>query len=83
MRCNRCEGTGFLNIEQAPLEMVERGWEAVYGWMPTATGHDVKVCDCCGDGEFWYGEPGEHYSRDDPPGEYGPYASNGGLCSCH
>lgn len=22
--------------------------------------HDVQVCDCCGDGESWHGQPGEH-----------------------
>ena len=45
--------------------------------------HDVEVCDCCGDGERWHGEPGHHYSPDDPQGDKGPYAANGGLCGCH
>lgn len=45
--------------------------------------HDVQVCDCCGDGESWYGTPGEHYGPDDPPGPGGPYDYNGGLCECH
>lgn len=45
--------------------------------------HDVKVCDCCGDGSEWYGVPGEHYGADDPIGENGPYRYNGGLCECH
>lgn len=22
--------------------------------------HDVQVCDCCGDGESWHGQPGAH-----------------------
>ncbi len=22
--------------------------------------HDVQVCDCCGNGSEWHGEPGEH-----------------------
>jgi hypothetical protein len=22
--------------------------------------HDVQVCDCCGNGEDWHGEPGNH-----------------------
>ena len=26
--------------------------------------HDVSVCDCCGDGEGHYGEPGEHNKVD-------------------
>lgn len=25
--------------------------------------HDVSICDCCGDGDGWYGEPGEHNYR--------------------
>ena len=45
--------------------------------------HDVEECDCCGDGEGWYGEPGQHYGPDDPRGDKGPYAANGGLCQCH
>ena len=45
--------------------------------------HDVAVCECCGDGDGWYGTPGEHYNADDQPGPNGPYASNGGLCKCH
>ena len=44
---------------------------------------DTAVCDCCGDGEGWYGIPGEHYNSDDPPGEDGLYRYNGGLCECH
>lgn len=45
--------------------------------------HDVEICDCCGDGYTWYGEPGQHYGNNDPDGPNGPYASNGGLCRCH
>lgn len=26
--------------------------------------HDVQVCDCCGDGTDWYGEPGVHDLND-------------------
>lgn len=42
--------------------------------------HDIEICDCCGDGEGWYGVPGEHYGPDDPRGPRGPY---GGLAKCH
>ncbi len=45
--------------------------------------HDVQVCDCCGNGETWYGTPGQHYTSDDPQGPDGPYVGNGGLCQCH
>ncbi len=44
---------------------------------------DAQICDCCGDGEAWYGVPGEHYNSDDPKGLNGPYSNNGGLCRCH
>lgn len=43
----------------------------------------VSVCDCCGDGITWYGEPGEHYGWLDPIGPNGPYQYNGGQCECH
>ena len=45
--------------------------------------HDIVICDCCGDGDAWHGQPGEHYGPDDQPGSQGPYADNGGLCQCH
>ena len=29
--------------------------------------HDVQVCDCCGNGEEWYGEPGHrHLGAEEP-----------------
>lgn len=43
--------------------------------------HDVTVCDCCGDGEIWYGVPGKHYNSEDPQGFNGPYS--GGVSGCH
>jgi hypothetical protein len=45
--------------------------------------HDIQVCNCCGDGDYWYGDPGKHYGSDDPMGQSGPYNYNGGLCECH
>lgn len=88
MICNVCGGTGFKNLEQIPeAELDAMGddlLEAVPKWIAAQTApHDVCVCDCCGDGDVWYGEPGQHYGRDDPMGRNGPYASNGGLCKCH
>lgn len=103
--CNHCEGTGFLNVDQVPSDVADKGHEAILKWMNDRNDeiesssdcschlnppcqrcvlvHDVAVCDCCGDGDGWYGEPGHHYGVDDPPGPSGPYASNGGLCCCH
>ncbi len=104
IKCTRCQGTGFLNIEQVPEAVVDKGTEAIREWLDNINAkierldcschlnppcgrcellHDVQVCDCCGDGEEWYGMPGEHYNREDPSGKNGPYASNGGLCRCH
>ncbi len=80
MKCNHCE-FGFLNIDQVPADVL--GTQAVLQWIKNNTGHDVKICDCCGDGEDWYGKPGEHYDDTDPPGPNGPYAYNGGLAECH
>jgi hypothetical protein len=86
MRCNRCDGTGFLNADQIPEDVLAGGVEQVQKWMAgqDCPGPDVQICDCCGDGEFvWYGEPGEHYTQADPVGKHGPYAYNGGLCECN
>ena len=84
--CNHCGGTGFVNADQFPeglLGMLDAydalEWLLLMGKWP----HDIAVCDCCGDGEIWYGEPGRHYTTFDPQGPGGPYASNGGLCKCH
>ena len=83
LTCNHCQGTGFLNIDQVPQEIQNIGVGAILMWIRNQQGHDVCVCDCCGDGERWFGEPGEHYNTDDPQGPDGPYAYNGGLCECH
>lgn len=83
MTCTRCQGTGFLNIEQVPEATAEAGWEAVQAWMEKVEGHDVCICDCCGDMTTWHGTPGEHYGPSDLAGVDGPYAYNGGLCECH
>lgn len=85
LNCTRCEGSGFLNLHQIPEgDIADFGnLEAVLAWISDHDDHDVSVCDCCGDGDEWYGVPGEHYNSDDPPGHRGPYASNGGLCRCH
>ena len=84
LTCTRCQGTGFLNIDQVPPEIQDKGIETILVWIRNEKRpHDVQVCDCCGDGESWHGEAGEHYNFDDPPGPDGPYAHNGGLCECH
>jgi len=83
MTCTSCGGTGFLNIEQVPEAIAEQGIDEILSWMHTNQDHDVTVCDCCGNGDDWYGEPGYHYGADDPAGPHGPYGYNGGLCECH
>jgi len=83
--CTRCDGTGFLNIDQVP-NSIRKIFDAsgehfvVTAWMESRDDHDVSVCDCCGNGEAWYGEPGEHAASDH--GKDGPYAYNGGLPEC-
>lgn len=78
--CTRCDGTGFLNFdERCDLEELDD----ILTWIEAQDDTDMQVCDCCGDGEYWYGEPGSHYGADDPIGNNGPYAYNGGLCECH
>lgn len=83
--CTRCEGTGFLNLHQIDDMEIHDSFQQladIQKWIKNNSDHDVQVCDCCGDGEGWWGTPGEHYSCDDPRGERGPYAYNGGLCEC-
>ena len=79
MICTRCDGTGFLNTHQLPDRFTDfNDWEVIYRWLttnPEAMETDVCVCDCCGDGETWYGTPGEHYEDDD-------YPRNGGIPRC-
>ncbi len=81
--CGHCQGTGFLNIEQVPEELQDKGEQIILDWIRNNPDSDVQICDCCGDGTGWYGTPGEHYNSDDPPGRNGPYVNNGGLCRCH
>ena len=84
--CTRCQGTGFLNADQLPNEIykkIDDEKDVILDWIDTNINHDVQVCDCCGDGESWYGVPGEHYNQEDQIGYDGPYAYNGGLCECH
>ncbi len=86
--CTVCDGTGFLNISQVDDETLRMfdntGDTAVIdSWMAQNEENDVQICGCCGDGCGWYGVPGEHYNNEDPPGHYGPYVYNGGLCECH
>jgi len=90
--CTRCENSGFLNIHQL-IESYE--WEIaaeddcyespepILNWMKQHPESDLQVCDCCGNGEVWYGVRGEHYNEEDPHGPDGPYAYNGGLCECN
>ena len=82
--CNVCQGTGFINW---PDDIDFRDFDNadILTWMDVR-GHeypDFQVCSCCGNGEDWYGVPGEHYNSSDPQGREGPYAYNGGLCECH
>jgi hypothetical protein len=84
MICNHCKGTGFLNIEQVPVVVQANGVDAILLWLKNKNEiNDVRVCNCCGDGEYWYGEAGQHYGPTDPRGKDGPYAYNGGLAECN
>lgn len=88
MNCTRCQCTGFLNLDQVEAETLERfdktgDHQVILDWLASHQDNDVAACDCCGDGDTWYGTPGEHYGTDDPQGPSGPYASNGGMCQCH
>jgi hypothetical protein len=84
--CTRCGGTGFLNLEQLrddPLlagGVLEAPAYRVALWIEAgASGTDVQVCDCCGNGETWYGERGQHFEGEAPE----TYDYNGGLPECN
>lgn len=81
--CTRCQTTGFLNSDHLPEKVAELDVDAILAWIGDNPDTEAQVCDCCGNGEDWYGEPGCHYHNDDPMGSTGPYAYNGGLCECH
>lgn len=90
IHCTRCEESGFLNLHQMPDRYYGShingdidDIDEILKWIKSNDDHDVQVCDCCGDGEGWYGTPGEHYNSEDPSGNDGPYAYNGGYCECH
>jgi len=91
MTCTRCENTGFLNLHQVDDETLRRFDETgdvqvIVDWIDSRErlgeppSHDVSVCDCCGNGDVWYGQAGEHDPKDYGP--TGPYAYNGGLPEC-
>jgi len=88
--CTRCDGTGFINTHQIPqdvmikLKKLDYFVAGVLTWIREhGEDYDVRICDCCGNGRYWYGVPGEHYNTEDPQGYHGPYAYNGGMCECH
>jgi hypothetical protein len=66
MNCTRCDGTGFLNLHQIPDSELYHldSPEAIAEWMERNQDNDVQVCDCCGNGEDWYGTPGEHDEKE-------------------
>jgi len=85
LTCNRCETTGFLNLHQIndKYDAYNKSHDWILKWVQSNEDHDVQICDCCGDGDDWYGIPGEHYNSDDVEGKNGPYSYNGGFCECH
>ena len=84
MQCNRCDGTGFLNIEQIPQDDLKAAQksragfhESIVAWM-SKNQSDVMICDCCGDGTQWHCVPGHHFQGEPSS----TYDYNGGLPEC-
>lgn len=76
MNCTRCDTTGFLNLGQVDDATLARfdatgDVQVVVDWMAANPGSDVGICDCCGDGEGWYGQPGEHAGGEGEPARCG------------
>jgi hypothetical protein len=76
--CAQCKQFGFLNLPfesrrfRRMLERRHTSWDTfhniVYEWIYPRS--PIEVCDCCGDGEEWYFEPGIHYTTGEcRPGE--------------
>ncbi len=89
MTCTRCGGTGVLNEHLLAALMPEDGTAddiaRILQFLHSVEGgqHEVRVCDCCGDGDRWYGTPGEHYGPDDPRGPNWTLRQQWGLRRCH
>jgi hypothetical protein len=87
VNCTRCSGEGFINLHQIPdaeLAAAEASSDfnaAIVKWIEEHEGFDVQVCDCCGDGDDWHGDPGEH--DENVFGRSGPYGYNGGFPECY
>ena len=71
MICTRCEGTGFLNLDQVDEVTRQRFGESgdpqvILDWIESTWDHDVGPCDCCGNGDAWgwYFLPGLHDLND-------------------
>lgn len=68
MLCTRCDGTGFINWDdRLPKHVYELEADKVLEYISNFFGledTDMSVCDCCGNGESWYGEPGSHNPND-------------------
>ena len=76
MTCTRCEVTGFLNLHQVDEATIKRfddsgDVQVILEWIRDNDEHDVSVCDCCGNGESWWGEPGYHNPSDNHHAECG------------
>lgn len=79
VHCTRCNETGFLNLHQLPADVLAQFEQSrkplpVLAWIDANTEHDVQVCDCCGNGENWYGTPGQHDASRHP--------TNSGIPEC-
>lgn len=53
LTCTRCDGTGFLNIDQVDdyhLKLFDASGNEgiILDWIKENTNHGVQVCDCCG-----------------------------------
>lgn len=65
MTCTKCESSGFTNLAAVPDAIIieaERTGDpqTILDYIKATPDSDVAVCDCCGNGDYWYGNPGEH-----------------------
>ena len=59
--CNRCEGIGFLHVENLPEDINVLNEEELLDWLEENGGNGVYICDCCGNGKGgWKSVKGAH-----------------------
>jgi hypothetical protein len=74
MLCIPCKGTGFMNLEEVPIEVLNKGRIAIKKWISSGVNYFLNepiatLCECCFDfDEGWWNTaiPGDHMTSTCP-----------------